>query len=115
MRIGIIWGIVIGFGEQKVKMAKKEIILCDVCEKKVAVTKCLMCKKDLCDTCRKQVNVDIQTKGTSDVEITLDYCEEHRDSITDALSRDSNKDAVWNEIKEKLNDYFKRKISFEEL
>jgi len=49
---------------------KKEIILCDDCQKKVAETKCAICQKDLCLTCTKKVSWQIRNVGT-EVDITL--------------------------------------------
>lgn len=97
-------------------MVDRKVKLCDECELKVAKGKCMMCGKDLCDTCKGTISQQVVARGQPFRENVIWYCKEHRDAIIDSISKPgSDSDAIWDELDERLNDYFKKKIMLDEL
>ncbi len=49
-------------------MAKVTVTICDVCKERIAVAKCPICGKDVCNQCSKEFEVFIATKFSKPIE-----------------------------------------------
>ena len=102
-------------------MVKQEVILCDVCNKKVAKYRCRLCGKDLCEDCHDYFSIEISGSypdgsgiiGNRDVS----FCKECKKKIIDYSKK---KDIPINEgflrdTEERFVDYIKKELILNKL
>jgi len=64
-------------------MKKKEVNICDICEKVVSKSKCEICERDVCEDCHKTTNINIVDKALA----TITICESCEIALDKALNK----------------------------
>lgn len=89
---------------------KTEIVLCDKCKDRIAKKVCVICEKDVCESCYEEVPIRF---GWNESEFTkLIICKVCKSQIIDLLKEKQHDSKKFNEL---IIDYLRDNLALEEL
>lgn len=91
-------------------MAETKVILCDICKKKVAESKCMICGADICGghDCKRDIIVVIE--GDSKAIWRIGYCEKHGNILRRRVSEEFFNPEIRDKIIAEINSYFLKRL-----
>lgn len=97
-------------------MVTRQESICDVCGKRVASKKCILCKKDLCSSCiRHSFEATIRSKDTTAIIGTVVFCKDCKKKTVSQLGDNLFDEDFNNEICEKIGNYLIKKMMLENM
>ncbi len=95
-------------------MVNKNVKICDVCEKTIAEKKCFICKKDLCNICKRylQVKLTIEESSIKEISPKLYICQNCNLTIQQLKFEDKE---FGKELTKLIKPYLMKKVMLENL
>jgi len=101
---------------KRLKMVTKEERICDICNNRVAHDKCILCKKDLCNSCvRPSFEALIRSKTTTSILGKIIFCSECKKRTVTQLGDDLFDEEFNKELCDEIGKYLIKKMMLENL